>query len=305
MSICSSNATVIWCNSAEKLFPIVNLAKENDTIIVRKNLLINLNGKCLKLKAGITLKGEVDSKNKWRPILTKTKNDGLPLIECLGENIEIENLILSGPDSIVDEELYMALSKNNKKEYYKIKPSKGILSNFGKTKVSSCELKYFSHAAIAFYNYSNFANVPNVVKNCYIHHNYRPGLGYGIANDNSSSIIINNYFNSNRHAVQGTGKPFTSYIAFGNLIGPTQFGHAFDMHGGFDRKDNSDIAGNLIFIFGNITLNQKFPFVKIRGVPSGFCLVSDNLLFYLRKDMEILQLHSKGNMISMNNHYFN
>ncbi len=167
--------------------------------------------------------------------------------------------------------------------------------------ISKCELRFFSHAAIAFYNLTPNQAIPKTVKDCYIHNNYRPGLGNGIANDNTTCMVIGNLFASNRHAIQGTGKPLTSYFAMNNLIGPHKYGHAFVMHGGFDTKDKTNIAGNSIFIFGNITLNKSFPFVKVRGIPQAACLVYGNYLMKLRKDMEIMQLHAKGRMVWFNN----
>jgi hypothetical protein len=290
-----------YCKDLQSLQVALAKASTNDSIRLNKGLKVKLDGLTLNVNQGVFVFGEVGITDKHCPILFKTTADGKPMIQCLGSSISFQNLILSGPDSVVNEEFYKKVAKSNKSEYYKIKPSKGIYSTFGNIIITRCELRFFSHAAIAFYNFTPNQATPNMVKDCFIHHNYRPGLGYGIANDNSACVVLGNLFDSNRHAIQGTGKPLTSYFAMNNLIAPQQYGHAFDMHGGFDRKDNTNIAGNSIFIFGNITLNKSFPFVKVRGIPQAACLIYGNYLMKLRKNMEIMQLHAKGRMVWFNN----
>jgi hypothetical protein len=51
--------------------------------------------------------------------------------------------------------------------------------------------------------------------------------------------------------------------------------HCFDMHGGRDRKDGTDIAGTSIEIYNNTFRAPQTP-VVIRGVPQEKCEVHHN-----------------------------
>jgi len=301
-AISSASCKLYYCNNAPTIISASKNAILGDTIVVEKVCRIDLTGYVINLSKGVTIKGNSIEDN--RPVLYKTKADGLPIIDCIGGDVAISNIVFSGPDSNFKAQFYDSLSKLDKKEFYKYKPSKGINSNFDNIKISNCELKYFSHAGIAFYNPTNSITKSNSVSNCYIHDNYRPGLGYGIANDNTKCIIYNNYFNANRHAVQGTGRPLTSYIVINNIIGSKSFGHIFDMHGGFDRKDKTNIAGGTIVVFGNLNLCANQPFVKLRGIPQQCAIVFNNITFTENSKWVIMQLHEKGRLICFANSIF-
>jgi hypothetical protein len=55
----------------------------------------------------------------------------------------------------------------------------------------------------------------------------------------------------------------------------TSLSHCFDMHGGRDRKDGTDIAGTSIEIYNNTFRAPQTP-VVIRGVPQEKCDVHHN-----------------------------
>ena len=77
----------------------------------------------------------------------------------------------------------------------------------------------------------------------FIHHCQYNGLGYGVSHDTASSLIEFNLFDWNRHSIAGTGRPGCGYVARHNVELGTSLSHCFDMHGGRDRKDGTDIAG--------------------------------------------------------------
>ena len=77
-----------------------------------------------------------------------------------------------------------------------------------------------------------------------IHHCQRSGLGYGVALDEADAIIEANLFDWCRHAIAGTGSPGTSYEARYNIHLENASSHCFDMHGGGDRGDGTNIAGD-------------------------------------------------------------
>ncbi len=109
----------------------------------------------------------------------------------------------------------------------------------------------------------------------YIHHCQYNGLGYGISHNTASSLIEHNLFDYNRHSIAGTGRPGCTYVARHNVELGTSLSHCFDMHGGRDRKDGTDIAGTAIEIYNNTFRAPQTPIV-IRGVPEDICDVHHN-----------------------------
>ena len=101
----------------------------------------------------------------------------------------------------------------------------------------------------------------------YIHHCTRGGLGYGVSTSSSDVRIIANKFDNCRHHIASSGAPGSGYEAAWNFVGPDAISHHFDMHGGRDRGDSTDIAGDWIHVHHN-TFQGRQRHVVIRGVPS-------------------------------------
>jgi hypothetical protein len=104
------------------------------------------------------------------------------------------------------------------------------------------------------------------VHHCSIHHIQLNGYGYGVSLGTSDARIIANRFEFCRHHIAGTGAPGTSYEAAYNLVLDAT-SHLFDMHGGRDRGDRTNIAGDWIEIHHN-TFQSPMRAVGIRGTPS-------------------------------------
>ena len=68
--------------------------------------------------------------------------------------------------------------------------------------------------------------------------------------------------------------------------------HCFDMHGGRDRKDGTDIAGTSIEISNN-TFLPKQTCVRIRGVPEETCEVHHNWFVNHRSAAQAVQASAK------------
>jgi hypothetical protein len=75
--------------------------------------------------------------------------------------------------------------------------------------------------------------------------------------------------------IAGTGRPGCAYVARHNVELGTSLSHCFDMHGGRDRKDGTDIAGTAITIHNNTFRAPQKP-IAIRGVPQDTCEVYRN-----------------------------
>ncbi|MHC4489225.1 MAG: hypothetical protein ACYSW7_08645 [Planctomycetota bacterium] len=136
--------------------------------------------------------------------------------------------------------------------------------------MDNCEISGFSHAGV----YLITAEGHHIHHN-HIHHCQYQGLGYGVCHNTASSLIEYNLFNWNRHSIAGTGRPGNSYVARHNVELGVSLSHCFDMHGGRDRKDGTNIAGTSIEIYNNTFRAQQTP-VVIRGVPEDKCVVHHN-----------------------------
>lgn len=89
----------------------------------------------------------------------------------------------------------------------------------------------------------------------------------------AQGLIEFNIFDYCRHSIAASGQPGTAYEACNNIVLENGYVSSFDMHGGGDRKDGTDIAGDWIKIHHN-TFKAKWrgvnfvPGVGIRGVPT-------------------------------------
>ena len=117
------------------------------------------------------------------------------------------------------------------------------------------------------------------------------GLGYGVVHGSgteSSSIIEFNLFDYNRHSIAGTGRPGNRYIARHNVEIAHSLSHNFDMHGGRDRRDGTDIAGDYLLIHNNTFRNKGVRAVAIRGVPKEKVDIHNNWFFHDKPGGEVL-----------------
>ncbi len=105
------------------------------------------------------------------------------------------------------------------------------------------------------------------VHHCYIHHCQRSGLGYGVSLSECDARVIANRFDWCRHHIAASGRPGCAYEAAYNLILPNANGHYFDMHGGRDRGDGTNVAGDWLHVHHN-TFQGSQRAVVIRGVPA-------------------------------------
>ena len=121
------------------------------------------------------------------------------------------------------------------------------------------------------------------VHNNYIHKNIKHGLGYGVVvqNGNATAEVSCNIFNTNRHAIAGSGNVGEGYYAHHNLVmpgGEKGAYHQFDMHA-FGRAQT---GGQCILIKDNWfnygdygTANRSA--IMIRGVPEkGAAIIRNN-----------------------------
>jgi hypothetical protein len=135
----------------------------------------------------------------------------------------------------------------------------------------------------------------------FIHHN-QAGTGYGIViagRNGASAVIEANRFNWNRHDIAASGWTGQGYEARYNVVEEHDEypgGHSFDMHGGYDRNDGTQIAGDWMKIHHNTFLYTTGRGVAIRGVPDQAAYVHHNIFRQTGITDAVAQLHKVGNL---------
>ena len=202
-----------------------------------------------------------------------------PLIRADGPDVRITGLRIRGPEPkqrLAHHGRAFGKGGGGHEYYYKFPTSNGIRTEHDRLEVDNCEVSAFSHAAIYLVNGDEHR-----IHHSFIHHNQYQGLGYGVCHDTASSAIKHNLFNYNRHSIAGTGRPGCAYEAANNVEMGESLSHCFDMHGGKDRKDGTDIAGTWLKIHHNTFRAHRTPIV-IRGTPERQAVVSNN--WFVRHD---------------------
>jgi hypothetical protein len=242
----------------------------------------------LEIPEGVTLAGNRGHKGSAGALLTSAALDTPVMIRTKGRDVRVTGLRLRGPNPKRCLGHYRRAFRRDKKRtgryryhegkdprgghwyYYKFPVSRGIRAEHPRLEVDNCEISAFSHCGI----YLAEGDGHNVHHN-YIHHCQYQGLGYGVAHNTASSVIEFNLFDWNRHSIAGTGRPGCSYVARHNVELGTSLSHCFDMHGGRDRNDGTNIAGTSIEIHNN-TFRAPQTAILIRGVPEKTCDVHHN-----------------------------
>ena len=241
----------------------------------------------LKVPGGVTLAGNRGHAGSPGALLTSDALDTPVMIEALGPDVRITGLRIRGPNTkrYLDHH-YRSFTKDESAEgyryhdgqdprgghsyYYQFQVQRGIKTTHDALRVDNCDLSGFGHSAVSL-----SGGIDHHIHHNFIHHCQYKGLGYGVALAEALAIVEHNRFDSNRHSIAGTGAAGSGYIARHNIELGTSLSHCFDMHGGRDRRDGTDIAGRTIEIHHNTFRAPETPIV-IRGVPEESCRVHHN-----------------------------
>ncbi len=248
---------------------------------------IYVEGLVLEVPAGVTLAGNRGQAESLGALLTSDALDTPVMIRALGPNVRITGLRIRGPNTkrYLDHH-YRSFTRDDSGEgyryhdgqdprgghsyYYQFPIQRGIQTTHDALRVDNCDLSGFGHSAVSL-----TGGTDHHIHHNFIHHCQYNGLGYGIALAEAFAIIEHNRFDWNRHSIAGTGAAGSGYIARHNIELGTSLSHCFDMHGGRDRRDGTDIAGRAIVIHNNTFRAPETPIV-IRGVPQESCRVHHN-----------------------------
>ena len=227
----------------------------------------------LDVPQGVTLAGNRGHNGSKGALINSLALKTPVMVRPAGPNVRITGLRIQGPNP----KRYLDHHRRSfgpggpgHEYYYKFPTSDGIKTENSHLEVDNCEISAFAHSGIYLINGEN-----HHIHHNFIHHCQYNGLGYGISHNKASSLIEYNLLDWNRHSIAGTGRPGCSYVARHNIELGVSLSHCFDMHGGSDRKDGTNIAGTSINIHNNTFREPQTP-VVIRGVPQEICQVHHN-----------------------------
>jgi hypothetical protein len=226
----------------------------------------------LEIPAGVTLASDRGARGSPGALIFSDAHATRPLLRALGPGVRITGLRLRGPDPRPrwDHHRRAIAEKRGRAYYYRYPLSGGIHTLHDRLEVDNCELAGWSHSAIFLEG-----GTGHHVHHNHIHHDLLRGLGYGVVLRHARALIEHNLLHHNRHSIAATGVPGSGYEARGNVeLGGGQ-SHCFDVHGGADRKDGTDIAGTWIHIHHN-TFRRCPRAIAIRGTPQRQARVHHN-----------------------------
>jgi hypothetical protein len=291
---------VIKVNSLESLIKAIKSVKPGGQIVIASGKYDITNSPTFIIPSNVKIIG---SRGQELSTTLISNNYSIkPIFNIIGDNVLIYGLSLQGPDSSIINTPYGNNIDVIRKQFgatskrtadilkYGKGSSGGIFISGKNVTIENCEIANFSNAAISV---QKDADVK--VHHCFIHHNQRYSLGYGIMVSEGNAEIYANIFDFNRHSVASTGLPNSSYNVHDNIFLEHCNGHAIDVHGGKDRGDGTNIAGKLFIIENNTFYNRNCIGIMLRGRPTQQMKVLNNKFLYLKKADQFKQTNASGN----------
>ena len=288
----------------DALLEALSKAKAGQVVFVPAETEIDLTARIyierlvLEVPEGVTLAGNRGHQGSPGALLSSDALNTPVMIRAAGPDVRVTGLRLRGPNPkryLDHHRRSFGPGGSGHKYYYKLPTSNGITTEHAGLEVDNCEISGFSHGGV----YLKTGPGHHIHHN-HIHHCQYQGLGYGVCHNTASSLIEHNLFNWNRHSIAGTGRPGNSYVARHNVELGVSLSHCFDMHGGRDRKDGTDIAGTSIEIYNNTFRAPQTP-VVIRGVPQERCEVHHN--WFVKHDRSERAVRAASRTTVFNNAY--
>jgi len=243
-----SGGDVVAKTSAEFLAAL-GKGRAGQVVWVPRGVEIDLTGRSsVVIPGGVTIAGDRGADESPGARIFTRQRATCPLFASGGEGIRLTGLRFEGP----------CASRERIAEF------SGFLrcSHYG-PEIDNCEIYNWN-----IYGVGGRLGAANVrVHHCYIHHCQRSGYGYGVSLGECDASVIANRFDWCRHHIASSGTPGCAYEAAYNLVLPNANGHYFDMHGGRDRGDGTNVAGDWMHVHHN-TFRGKHRAVLVRGVPA-------------------------------------
>ena len=269
-NIQKKNPDFFVANYEELVFSLSQI-KEGGIIRINDTAKINLTGKSkIEIKQGVSLVSGNTCENQGALLYTSDIGHS-PAIECTGNGVKLIGIRLIGPDSSRRvKQMYNLISMN---KYYELPNSIGIRCvGFSGLIIQNCELMGWSFSAIDIERGED-----NIIRNNYIHHNQRLGLGYGVMLHDAYALIEENFFNWNRHSVAGSGRLNTGYEIRNNIFGKRSLNYVLDMHGIYDERVNDTIGGRDLNIHHNTFYTIEDGPIVLHGDPINTARIHHNI----------------------------
>ena len=232
----------------EELLAALKEAQPGQVIFVPDGVEIELTGTMsIQIPGGVTLAGTRGLNGSPGARIFTQQRSGTQFLTA-GDEVRITGLRFEGPFGGTERTAQNATFFN--------------VRHF-RPEIDNCEIYNWNIQGV----YSSLGASQVQVHHNYIHHCQRSGYGYGVVVYSSDVYIIANKFDYCRHHVAAGGRPGCSYEAAWNLIMPNCTSSCLDMHGGRDRGDNTDVAGDWMDIHHN-TFQGPQRAIGIRGRPS-------------------------------------
>jgi hypothetical protein len=254
----------------ESLVEALSKAKAGQVVFIPGDAEIDLTTRVyidqlvLEVPAGVTLASDRGHHGSAGALLTSDALKTPIMIRAMGPKVRITGLRIRGPNPKRYLEHYARAfgpGGGRHADYYKFPTQDGIRTDHDGLKVDNCDLSGFGHAGVYLHSGKD-----HHIHHNFIHHCQYQGLGYGVCHDTASSLIEYNLFDWNRHSIAGSGRPGCQYVARHNVQLGTSLHDCFDVHGGRDREDGTEIAGTIIEIYNNTFRAPQRP-IYIGGVP--------------------------------------
>ncbi|EPR71791.1 right-handed parallel beta-helix repeat-containing protein [Cyclobacterium qasimii] len=289
----------------DELLAALAKAKSGEVVFIPNEITIDLTTRVfiealvLEIPEGVTLAGNRGYQGSQGGMLQSNALETRLMIRANGPGVRITGLRVQGPNPdrhLEHHKRSFGPDGLGREYYYKFPVSRGIVTEYPGLKVDNCEISAFSGSGIYLKKGTGHHIHHNFIHRCQYN-----GLGYGVSHVSAYSLIEYNLFNENRHSIAGTGISGCGYTARHNIEMGISLSHCFDMHGGRDRKDNTDIAGTTMEIYNN-TFYAPERAVVIRGVPEDKCDIHHNWFAkHINQDQAVKGLSEKTK--AMNNVY--
>lgn len=233
----------------DELARALDEAVAGDVVFVPAGVAVDMGGRPgLEIPEGVTLAGDRGAGGSAGGLVYSNAPDTPFLFRSEGDCVRVTGLRLRGP--------YPHRERAAHSSY-------GILTSHYSLEIDNCEISGFSVAATRF----DDGAVRGYVHHNFIHHNQKGGLGYGVSINGATVLVEANLFDWCRHHIASSGTPGSGYEARYNICLNHANGHLFDMHGGQDRGDATEISGDWMDVHHNTFIAQDVRSVVIRGAP--------------------------------------
>jgi len=192
-----------------------------------------------------------------------------PLLDVRGNDVRITGLRLHGPDPSIenDEQVHCDGEPRAIGVFNKGAPPVQRVTDIDNNDISAWSVAIDVDGVLGVQVHHNVIQFNRREENNGTCGSHDYGLGYGVVVSAGSATITANVFDHNRHDIASAFTPGSQYTATYNLVLAGAVDHSFDVHGGEDAGNCTNIAGSAFVIHHNTFQQAHKPAVRVRGIP--------------------------------------